>query len=88
MKFTASYNQETEKAVQVSFDFGMKYFKNVWLPKSQLKFEYKDEGNCIVEIPMWLIKQQTPSHTYSNVSAAHAIANFATKNGTDVYCNA
>ena len=89
MKFTASYNRETEKAIQISFDWGMKYYDNLWLPKSQLKFEEKNnQGNCIVDIPMWLLKKSTPSHVCSGISAANAVANFITRTGGDIYCNA
>jgi len=86
-KFIALYNRETTKAIQLTFDCGYNLYENVWLPKSQINFLDKDEqGNCVVEIPVWLIKKQTPTHTYSNVSPALAIANFITKNNSDVHC--
>lgn len=86
-KFIALYNRETTKAIQLTFDCGYNFYENVWLPKSQINFLDKDEqGNCVVEIPVWLIKKQTPTHTYSNVSPALAIANFITKNNSDVHC--
>lgn len=89
MKTKAHYNRETEKAIQLSFDWGFKYYDNLWLPKSQLEFKDKDNhGNCIVEIPMWLLKKQIPSHVYNNISTSNVIANFITKNDGDVYCNA
>tara|TARA_R110001632_G_scaffold46294_4_gene117617 strand:- start:1286 stop:1552 length:267 start_codon:yes stop_codon:yes gene_type:complete len=88
MKTTAFYNKETDKAIQLSFDWGFKYYDNLWLPKSQLKLEMDNAGNCIVEIPMWLLKKQIPSHVYDNISTANVIANFITKNDGDVYCNA
>ena len=88
-KIIANYNRETSKAIQLTFDCGYNAYENVWLPKSQINFLDKDEqGNCVVEIPMWLIKKQTPTHIYSSISPALAIANFATKNNTDVHCNA
>ena len=88
MKFTASYNRETEKAIQLSFGYKMKEYSNVWMPKSQIKFIDKNEqGDCIVEIPIWLINKQKPSHTYSSLSPANAIANYITKTGGDIYCN-
>ena len=88
MKFTASYNRETEKAIQISFDWGMKHYSNVWMPKSQLNFDDKnDQGDCVVNIPLWLVQKQTPSKVYHNITVANAIANFITKTGGDIYCN-
>ena len=89
MKFTAGYNRETEKAIQLSFSYKMNEYSNVWMPKSQLKFIDKNkQGDCVVEIPTWLINKQTPSYTHRGVSSANAIANFITRTGGDVYCNA
>lgn len=88
-KITASYNRETEKAIQLSFGYKMNEYSNVWIPKSQINFiDKNNQGDCIVEIPTWLINKQKPSHTYSGLSSANAIANYITKTGGDVYCNA
>ena len=94
MKITATYDRHTEKALRLSFDYGMKVYDNVWLPKSQLKF-ISDKlpcehyvGHCVINIPMWLLNKQTPSHVYSNISPANAVANFITRTGGDIYCNA
>tara|TARA_B100000768_G_C10949044_1_gene236880 strand:+ start:194 stop:463 length:270 start_codon:yes stop_codon:yes gene_type:complete len=89
MKITAGYNRETGKAIQLSFSYKMNEYSNVWMPKSQLKFIDKNEqGDCIVDIPTWLINKQTPSHTYRGLSSANAVANFITRTGGDIYCNA
>ena len=94
MKITATYDRYTEKALRLTFDHGMKFYDNVWLPKSQLKFisdklpceDYP--GHCVVIIPMWLLNKQTPTQVYSNLSSANAVANFITRTGGDIYCNA
>tara|TARA_R110002012_G_scaffold588_2_gene2719 strand:+ start:697 stop:984 length:288 start_codon:yes stop_codon:yes gene_type:complete len=91
-KFETYYYKETAKAILLDFDYGYNVYEKVWLPKSQLnileKLNPTDEhpGWCKIEIPVWLIKKQTPTHTYSNVSPALAIANFITKNNSDVHC--
>tara|TARA_R110002096_G_scaffold387126_1_gene581282 strand:+ start:1585 stop:1872 length:288 start_codon:yes stop_codon:yes gene_type:complete len=90
----ATYDKETAKALRLSFDNGMKVYSNVWLPKSRLKFidnispTQDHPGLCTFDMPKWLLKDKTPIHVYSNVSAAHAVANFITKTGGDVHCTA
>lgn len=55
-KAIAHYNRQTEKAIQLSFDWKEKSFINVWFPKSQVTFLHDNNyGGCEVSIPFWLL---------------------------------
>ena len=52
----AKFNNETEKAIQLSFEWGNLTFSKVWFPKSQITFLCKtDFGDCEILIPFWLL---------------------------------
>ena len=65
-----------------------------WIPKSVCLFEYVEHYSdnslvrVIIGVPYSLTAQGKEEAKNGGFSAAHAIANFATKNRTDVYCNA
>ena len=70
-KTIANYNNETEKAIQLSFDFNRKSFINVWFPKSQITFLHKNnQGNCEISIPFWLLykNEDKLQYVYDNNS--------------------
>ena len=87
----ARFNKETDKAIRLAFDFGNLEFEDIWFPKSQLKFNYKKDGKCEVEIPYWLLKAKIKENNIKHddvIPAANVLANFITRTGADVYCNA
>ena len=87
-RFIARYSRETEKALKVSFDYKDGFY-DIWLPKSQIIITEKDDcGNCVIEVPFWLLKNSEPCERYDSVPVANVLANFITRTGGDVYCNA
>ena len=90
-KIIARFNKETDKAIRLVFDWGNLEFINIWFPKSQLKFHYKNNGKCEVEIPYWLLKAKQKENNIKledSIPVANVLANFITRTGGDIYCNA
>jgi len=63
-----------------------------WLPKSVCKFSFEESRSGEVEVTMSFNRSYTlqgqEEKKHSGFSAANAIANFITRTGGDVYCNA
>ena len=84
----------TDKAMFISTPTHPQCNDGFWIPKSVCLFEYVNHwsDNCLVRViigvPYSLTAQGKDEAKNGGFSAAHAIANFATKNRTDVYCNA
>lgn len=88
-KAQAILHNETDKAVCISFDWGDRVFKKVWLPKSQIEIVARcsDNINIDVRIPFWLIKKLTPTDFYNGNSNSVwvSIFNGQDKNGLTEY---
>ena len=84
----------TDKAMFISTPTHPKCVEGFWIPKSVCLFEYVNHWSdnslvrVIIGMPYYLTAQGKDEAKNGGFSAAHAIANFATKNRTDVYCNA
>ena len=84
----------TDKAMFISTPTHPQCVEGFWIPKSVCLFEYENHWSndnivrVTIEMPYCLTAQGKDQAKNGGFSAAHAIANFATKNGTDVYCNA
>lgn len=48
------FHRETEKAILVSDDDE----NQVWLPKSQIEFEFRGDGSVDVTMPIWLASEK------------------------------
>jgi hypothetical protein len=52
----ANYNLESDKAIQLSFEWGNVTFSKIWFPKSQITFINKtDFGACEIQVAFWLL---------------------------------
>ena len=84
----------TDKAMFISTQTHPQCVEGFWIPKSVCLFEYVNHWSdnslvrVIIGMPYSLTAQGKDEAKNGGFSAAHAIANFATKNRTDVYCNA
>ena len=73
-KSIAGYNNETDKAIQLSFEWGYVKFYNFWFPKSQITFLEKDDfGNCEILIPFWLLYKNKSKGVILQNSDANSI---------------
>jgi hypothetical protein len=86
--------KKTDKAIFISTPTHSKCNDGFWIPKSVCLFRYENHwsNNSLVrvtiEMPYSFTTQGKDEAKNGGFSAAHAIANFATKNRTDIYCNA
>jgi hypothetical protein len=68
-KVVATIFKETEKAIQVTFDYSTnwfeKEFEKVWLPKSQVTIleQQNEQHPAYISIPVWLINKTAPTNT-------------------------
>ena len=90
-KILGTYNKETQKAIELSFDWNNREFIKIWFPKSQLKFDYKKDGDCELQIPYWLLNAKIKEYNIKiedSIPVSNVLANFINRTGGDVYCNA
>ena len=86
--------KKTDKAFFISTPTHSQCNEGFWIPKSVCLFTYENHWSndnivrVIIEMPYSLTAQGKDKAKNGGFSAAHAIANFATKKRTDVYCNA
>jgi len=84
--------RSTEKAFFVAEPTHPECKKGFWLPKSVCKFDFKENRNGEVEVTMSFNRcytlQAQEEKANPGISAASAIANFITRTGGDIYCNA
>jgi len=84
----------TDKAMFISTPTHLRCNDGFWIPKNICLFKYENHWannslvRVIIQMPYSLTAQGKDEAKNGSFSAAHAIANFATKNRTDVYCNA
>ena len=84
----------TDKAMFISTPTHPQCVEGFWIPKSVCLFEYVNHWSdnslvrVVIGMPYSLTAQGKDEAKNGGFSAAHAIANFATKNRTDVSCNA
>ena len=84
----------TDKAMFISTPTHPQCNDGFWIPKSVCLFYYLNHWSdnslvrVIIGMPYSFTAQGKDEAKSGGFSAAHAIANFATKNRTDVYCNA
>ena len=100
IKGSKSYRQisevvkSTDKAIFISAPTHPECKEGFWMPKSVCKFEidehYSDNSliRISIQFPYSFTPQGKDEVKNSGISVANALANFITKTGGDVYCNA